>query len=94
MRRNLATLIARFPGLYRQDIFEDRRKELGWGVLETARRANVNRETVRKILAGKASGKTAYPVSEALGLDWAMVHDLELKKSEFHLAVRNGGSER
>lgn len=61
-------------------------------MLETARNANVNRETIRKILRGQASGKAAYPVAEALGLDWAMVHNLELKKSEFHLAVVKNGA--
>lgn len=49
-------------------------------------------ETVRKVFMGKATSKKAYPVSQALGLDWSMVHNLELKESEFHLAVRNGRS--
>ena len=91
MRRNLVADISdRFPGYYRQDIIKHRCAELGLSGLKTAKLAEINRETIRDVLAGKASSKKVWPVANVLGLDWAQLHNFELKPSEFHLAVRNG----
>lgn len=96
MRRNLvdADISTQFPGLYRPDILRERIKDLGISKLEAARRANVKPETLRRVLAGKASRKTVWPVSQVLGLDWSMIHNLDLKLVDFHLAVRGGSPER
>lgn len=67
-----------------------RREELGISIQEVARRTGQPFETVRKVLGGKATNKTAFKVSQILGLDWSLVHKLDLKESEFHLAVLNG----
>jgi len=63
---------------------------LGLNLRDTARKAGVNRETVRHVFRGNATSKHVYPVAKSLGLDWIQVHNLKLSKSEFHLAVLNG----
>jgi hypothetical protein len=45
---------------------------------------------VQKIFKGKANNTTVYPIAKVLGVDWSMLHKLDLPESEFHLAVRNG----
>lgn len=68
-------------------------KDLGLSDLELAKLLHVDPFSLRRVLNGQAAGsKTVWPVSDYLGLNWSMVHDLYLKKSEFHLAVRNGAS--
>lgn len=81
--------------MYRHDLLQFRMKDLGLSDLELAKLLHLDPFSLRRVLNGQAAGsKTLWPVSDYLDLDWAKVHDLELKKSEFHLAVRNGGSER
>lgn len=63
---------------------------MGISIQETARRTGERFSTVRKVFMGNATGKKAYPVAKVLGLDWAQVHNFDLKESEFHLAVTNG----
>ena len=84
----------RFPNLYRHDILEARRLEIGMSQRAVAREAKINMETVKNVFKGRAKGDKVYPVAKVLGLDWREIHNLKLKKSEFHLALRNGGSER
>lgn len=77
---------------YRHDVMEWRRRLLGISIAELARRTHIREETVRQALLGNATNKKAYLVCAALGLDWAQVHNLELQKSDFHLAILNSES--
>lgn len=80
----------RFPAFYNHRLLDWRRKELGWSLSETARRARRPEENVKNVFRGKAKSQTVYPVCRVLGIDWPQAHNLELQKSEFHLAVLNG----
>lgn len=90
MRQNSNATEKRFPSLYRQDLLDWQRQRRGWSQRETARRAKINQQTIRKVFKGEATNTKVYRVAKALGLDWCQVHNLALPKSEFHLAVRNG----
>lgn len=68
---------------------------MGISDLELARRVDYHAFSLRRVLNGVAKrSDLVWHVSEELGLDWAMVHNFDLKPDEFQLAVRNGGSER
>jgi hypothetical protein len=75
---------------YRNDLMEWRRRLLGLSAAAIARETGIYETTVRAVFKGKATSKQVYPVSKVLGLDWAQIHNLELKESDFHLAVTNG----
>lgn len=75
---------------YRHDLMEWRRRLLAIPMTEIARQTGMRVATVSFVFKGKASDKKAYLVAKVLGLDWAQVHNLELKESEFHLAIQNG----
>lgn len=70
------------------------RIEKGWSVQEVARRARLPYENVRNAFLGKAKNHTVYPMCLVLGLDWEKVHNLDLKRSEFHLAVNGNGTRK
>lgn len=91
MSQNPNRLKAKYPTFYRQDLLEWQRSNLGWSQRKTALRAKINQETIKKVFKGIATQSRVYPVAVALGLDWAMLHNLKLKPSEFHLALTNGG---
>lgn len=64
---------------------------MGMSMLEVSHLAKINYSTVRKVFDGRANNSKVWPVANVLGLDWAQLHNLNLKESEFHLAVvRNG----
>lgn len=88
--KRYSALKRRFPAFYRQDLLDWRREQLGWTIQETARQCGENFETVRRVLHGKTTNKKAFQVCATLGIDWCMVHKLDLPESEFHLAVLNG----
>ena len=100
MRLNLTDSILKvFPGLYRQDKIQERIEDLGWNKFQTCLRLNVQPQTLNRVLKGKAVSKTVWPISQALGLDWAELHNLKLTESEIkkigsHLAGRNGDSKK
>lgn len=75
---------------YRQDLLVWRRKQLGISIQETARQSGELFESVRRAFLGKATNKKVYPVAKFLCVDWSLLHKLDLKESEFHLAVTNG----
>lgn len=93
MRQNTNQLRKRFPSLYRQDLLDWQRQNRGWSQRETARRSNTNLGTIRKVFKGNASNTKVYPVVKVLGLDWSQVHNLELSRDDFYLAVRNGAGQ-
>lgn len=80
----------RFPAFYNHRLLTWRRKELGLSFAKTARLARRPEENVKNVFRGKAKSQTVYPVCRVLGIDWLQVHNLELKKDDFHLAVLNG----
>lgn len=92
MRQTIAALRRRFPGFYRHDFMRRQLEDLGWSEREAARRAGVHYFTAQQVLAGKATGKTAYPVCVAMGMDWTVLHDLTLPATEYRRAVLNGHS--
>lgn len=75
---------------YRDDLLTWRLGQMGISIQEVARRTGERFETVRQVFRGNATNKKVYPVAKCLGLDWEKVHNLKLKKHEFHLAVLNG----
>lgn len=80
----------RYPALYRHDLLNWRRKELGWSIQETARRCGENFETTRMVFHGRAMNRKAFSVCLVLGLEWDKIHNLNLEEIDFHLAVTNG----
>lgn len=94
MARNHAVPPQHSAHYYRHDLLTWRRKQLGLSMREIARRVGIHNDTSREVFRGMASGRLAYPVVKLLGLDWAQVHNLKLKKSEFHLAVVNGNGSK
>lgn len=79
---------------YRHDLLTWRREQLNISIQETARRAGEPFQSVRQVFLGNATNKKVYPVARLLGLDWMQIHNLKLKKSEFHLAVLNGNGSK
>ena len=67
---------------------------MGLSIQKMAKATKQPYETVRKVLQGKSTNKSVYPVANFLGLDWMMVHNLELPSIDFRSAVRDGDSER
>lgn len=88
------TVLKRFPNAYNHEVMEARRIELGMSQRAVARKAKINMETVKTVFKGRSKGDKVYPVAKVLGLDWREVHNLKLKKSEFHLALVNGDGAR
>lgn len=91
MQRNFA-VTRRYPNGYNHELLDWQRNELQISIQEVARRTGQPFETVRKVFKGIATNKTVYRVVKVLGLDWSMVHRLDLPKVEFHLAVLNGSA--
>lgn len=83
---------AQFPELYNHRVYKWRLGELNLKSTDIARLIGGRRGTVAKVFKGHGSNKIAYKVADALGLDWAAVHDLDLPEHLFPLAVRYGAS--
>lgn len=90
--KRYSVLLQRYPAFYRQDLLDWRRQQLGWTKLDVAEYSKQPEENVRNVFRGKAKNHTVYPVCVTLGLDWRQVHNFQLKKSEFHLAVVTNGN--
>lgn len=92
MRRN-SDLQTRFPAFYRHDIINWRRQQLGLELRDIERETGITYTSVRNACLGIAKNTAVFPLSRFLGLDWKALHDFDLPKSKFHLAVSgNGGS--
>lgn len=89
MRRTL-DVTRRFPALYRHDLLEWQRERLGLSRSEVGRKSGIKTSRINDVFAGTVTSKQLWRVANALGLDWAALHNLKLKESEFHLAVING----
>ena len=90
MRQNLDRQLARrFPGFYNWHLLVEKAEQLGWSQRETARKAKVNAHTIKKIFKGKANNTKVYAVATVLGVDWLLLHDIELMRT--HLAVAKNG---
>lgn len=90
MRQNLDRQLAkRFPGFYNWHLLVEKAEQLGWSQRKTAREAKVNAETIKKIFKGKANNSKVYAVASVLGVDWVLLHNVELMRN--HLAVKKNG---
>ena len=54
-----------------------------------SRRAKINPRTVGVVFAGKANNRKVFPVANVLGLDWTVLHNLDL--NQVPLAVVGNG---
>jgi|GEM_PF-5582063 len=81
----------RYPAFYNHELMKWQLEQLGISIQELARRTRQPYETVRKVLNGKSTNKTAAKAADELGLDWCMLHKLDLDQSNFHLAVQGHG---
>lgn len=91
MQRNFA-VTRQYPNGYNQKLLEWRRDQLDISMQEVARRTGQPFNTVRKVFMGISTNKTVYRVVKVLGLDWSMVHRLDLIRDDFHLAVLGSAS--
>ena len=85
--KQYSALQRRFPAFYRQDILDWRRRQLRLSMAEVARMSKQPAKNVQNAFLGKTKNDTVFPVCQTLGIDWVQVHNLKLKKSEFHLAL-------
>lgn len=94
--KRYSALRRRFPAFYNQLVLQARREQLRLSMAEVARQAGLPEKNVQNAFLGTAKNHTVYPLCVTLGLDWLQVHNLELKKSDFHLAVlgTNGNGSR
>jgi hypothetical protein len=67
-----------------------RRKALGLSKRRIAELIPANRNSVQAVFRGMASYKTLRPIADLLGLDWAMLHRLNLPEDDYPLAVLSG----
>ena len=79
-----------FPNHYNHKIFRWRRNELQWSYPVITARCGLHKNTLRQVFRGLAGNKTAFKVAQVLGLDWAMVHELDLPEEKYNRAVLNG----
>lgn len=92
--KRYSAYVKRFPALYNHLVMDEVRLNKGWSISEVARRSKQPFENVRNAFLGKAKNQTVYPVCEVLGIDWLQIHNLDLKRSEFHLAAANGNGSK
>lgn len=74
---------------YNVSLFKWRRGQLGWTNTKITGLLNVCERTVYVVFKGQAKYQSVRAVADLLGLDWALVHDLTLPESHYHLAVRH-----
>jgi hypothetical protein len=89
MRRN-SDITKRFPNLYRHDLLDWALYEQRLTRADVARLAKIHYRTTGKVFEGTANNRKVWPIAKVLGIDWAMLHNFDLKEVDFHLAVRNG----
>lgn len=86
MKLNSA-LAVRYPAYYNHELLVWRKQRLKLTVRQVAKMVGGYSTTVEKVFQGKATSKMVFPVVQALGLDWALVHDLTLPEIQYHQAV-------
>ena len=78
----------RFPAHYHHLLMNWRRVQLGLSLRAISRALGYHHSVMADVFQGRATNKTVYPVVRELGLDWAKVHDLTLRESEYPHAIR------
>lgn len=83
-----SVLLNRFPAFYNHEMLTWRRLQLGLSVRQVSKAISGRETTVQQVFKGTVvNARQVFPVARYLGLDWAMVHDLALSESHYHLAV-------
>lgn len=83
-----------FPAHYNHRLMDWRRREMGLSIRAIARLLKCRHTSMMEVFHGRASSKVVYPVARVLGLDWAKVHDLSLRESDYPHAVVINASKR
>lgn len=78
----------RFPAHYNHLLMDWRRVQLGFSLRGLARLLGYHHSVMVDVFHGRATSKTVYPVVRALELDWAKVHDLTLRESDYPHSIR------
>jgi len=83
-----------FPGYYNHPLLHEglRRTNPNLSLRALAIKLRMNDRTIRRVFAGTAPQKQVWPVAVFFNLNWAALHDLSLKPSDFDRAVLNGNS--
>lgn len=85
----------RYHGLYRDDYLREILKRSQFkSAYALARHLKINADTTYRVFNGKASHKQVWPIAQFFGVDWSLLHDLNLplSKFEFDRAVLNPDS--
>ena len=85
--------LAHDSAYYNRELLIWRRSQLGLKIVDVSRLLGIRVTTVSEVFRGRATNKHLYPVAHFLGLDWAKVHELDLKEPDFPSAVRNSHSQ-
>lgn len=75
---------------YNVSLIKWRQRQLGLLTADIVRLLDIAERTIYMVLQGRAKYQSVAQVVRLLELDWALVHDLSLPESHYHLAVRNG----
>lgn len=79
MKRDSAKSIS-FPNHYRHDLLRKAAWEQRLSASEVSRLAKINPRTVGVVFEGKANNRKVKPVADVLGIDWTVLHNLDLSQ--------------